>query len=53
MNRKELEHIIRAAGAIANVDRVIILGNQAVLAQFPELSESSESAEFLINIKDR
>jgi len=39
MNRNELEHIIRAAGAIAKVQKVIILGSQAILAQFPNLSE--------------
>lgn len=39
MNRKDLEHIIRAAGEIAGVQKVIILGSQAILAQFPHLSE--------------
>ena len=39
MDRNELEHIIRAAGAIAKVQKVIILGSQAILAQFPNLSE--------------
>ena len=35
MNRTELEHIIRAAGAIADVDELIVVGSQAVLGQFP------------------
>ncbi|MDA0745594.1 MAG: hypothetical protein O2954_03690 [bacterium] len=39
MTRNELEHIIRAAGAIADVTEIIILGSQSILAQFPELSE--------------
>ena len=44
MNRNELEHLIRAAGEIAEVQKVIILGSQAILAQFPNLSEElSES----------
>ncbi|MDZ7336825.1 MAG: hypothetical protein ONB32_16870 [candidate division KSB1 bacterium] len=53
MTRKELEHIIRAAGAIADVDRVIILGSQAILAQYPELSEKSESDKVLLSVEDR
>lgn len=39
MNRSDLEHIIRAAGEIAKVQKVIILGSQAILAKFPKLSE--------------
>jgi hypothetical protein len=39
MNRNELEHIIRAAGEIAQVKKMIILGSQSILAQFPNLSE--------------
>jgi hypothetical protein len=35
MTRQELEHVIRAAGAIAN-DDLIILGSQSILAQFPQ-----------------
>lgn len=40
MNRNELEHIIRAAGEIADVKSLIILGSQSVLGQFPTLAES-------------
>lgn len=44
MNRNELEHIIRAAGEIAGVKKLVILGSQSVLAQFPDFGESfSES----------
>ena len=39
MNRSELEHIIRAAGEIAQVQKVIILESQSILAQFPDLSK--------------
>jgi hypothetical protein len=35
MTRAELEHIIRAAGTIAD-DDVIVIGSQAVLGQFPD-----------------
>ncbi len=40
MNRNELEHIIRAAGDIADVKSLIILGSQSVLGQFPNLADS-------------
>lgn len=40
MNRYELEHIIRAAGDIAEVKSLIILGSQSVLGQFPNPAES-------------
>ncbi|MGH8475303.1 MAG: DUF6036 family nucleotidyltransferase [Methylococcales bacterium] len=35
MKRSELEHLIRAAGAVANEDRLVIIGSQAILGQFP------------------
>lgn len=35
-----MEHIIRAAGEIAGVKILIILGSQSVLGQFPALAES-------------
>jgi len=35
MTRAQLEHIIRAAGTIADVDDVVIMGSQAVLGEFP------------------
>lgn len=40
LNRNELEHIIRAAGEIAGVKTLIIMGSQSVLGQFPDLAES-------------
>ena len=36
MRRSELEHIIRASGAIAQDDEIIIIGSQAILGQFPD-----------------
>jgi hypothetical protein len=36
MQRADLEHIIRAAATIADDDEIIVVGSQAVLAQFPE-----------------
>jgi hypothetical protein len=34
MTRNELEHIIRAAGAIAGTDELVIIGSQAILGSF-------------------
>lgn len=36
MNRQQLEHLIRAAGEIADDDELIIIGSQAILGQYPE-----------------
>lgn len=36
MTRSELEHLIRAAGAIAADDQIIVIGSQSVLGQFPD-----------------
>jgi hypothetical protein len=38
MNRAELEHVIRAASGITGDRDIIVIGSQAVLAQFPEAS---------------
>lgn len=35
MRRSDLEHLIRAAGAISGSRRVIVIGSQAILGQFP------------------
>lgn len=39
MTRKQLEHIIRASGAIAEVNRLVIVGSQALLGSHPEAPE--------------
>lgn len=36
MNRDQLEHVIRAAGDVLGEDRVVIVGSQAALGQFPD-----------------
>ncbi len=36
MKRSELEHVIRASGAIADDDEIIVIGSQSVLGQFPD-----------------
>lgn len=35
MTRPQLEHVIRAAAAITGADRLVIIGSQAVLGQYP------------------
>jgi hypothetical protein len=36
VTRAELEHLIRAAADIADDDAIIVVGSQAILAQFPD-----------------
>ncbi len=36
MQRHELEHLIRAAGAITGADEIIVIGSQAILGAFPD-----------------
>ena len=35
MNRAALEHILRAAAAVADEREIVVIGSQAVLGQFP------------------
>jgi hypothetical protein len=46
MTRSQLEHILRAAGDIADDDEIIVVGSQAVLGQFP-----SAPAELLVSVE--
>ncbi|MCU0758546.1 MAG: hypothetical protein MUF07_04995 [Steroidobacteraceae bacterium] len=36
MTRSELEHVLRAAGAIADDDEIVVVGSQSILGQFPD-----------------
>ena len=36
MKRSDLEHLIRAAGKIAGVREIVVIGSQAILGQFPD-----------------
>lgn len=40
MTRAQLEHLIRAAAAIADDDSIVVLGSQAILGQYPDAPES-------------
>ncbi len=49
MKRHELEHLIRAAGAITGADEIIVIGSQAILAARPDSPEvllRSSEADF-------
>jgi Nucleotidyltransferase of unknown function (DUF6036) len=53
MKRSELEHVIRAAGSIANDTEIVIIGSQSILGQFPDapasLLVSAEADVFPLN----
>ena len=57
MKRSELEHVIRAAGVIADDDTIIVIGSQAILGQFPdapaELCVSTEADVYPLNYPER
>jgi len=57
MNRSQLEHIIRAAGDIAEDAEIVVIGSAAVFAQLPDLPEtvvpSIEADVFPLNKPDR
>ncbi|MFO7535792.1 MAG: DUF6036 family nucleotidyltransferase, partial [Kiritimatiellia bacterium] len=50
MTRHQLEHILRAAGAITDEREIVVLGSQAILGSFPdappELCQSMEADAF-------
>jgi len=53
MKRFELEHLIRAAGTIANDADIVVIGSQSILGQFPDapasLLVSAEADVFPLN----
>lgn len=57
MQRSDLEHLIRAAGTIADDPQLVIIGSQAVLGQFPRaptaLLVSMEADIYPLNHPDR
>ncbi|MGA8261164.1 MAG: DUF6036 family nucleotidyltransferase [Arenicellales bacterium] len=57
MKRRDLEHIIRAAGAVTESDELIIIGSQAILGQWPEapveLLQSTEADIIPVEHPDR
>ena len=57
MTRSELEHVIRAAGAIAEDHEIVVIGSQAILGQFPDAPEalrmSTEADVYPLNFPER
>jgi hypothetical protein len=57
MTRSELEHLIRAAGAIADDGEIVVIGSQALLGQYPNappvLLASMEADLFPLNRPER
>lgn len=57
MTRSELEHLIRAAGAIADDKEIVVIGSQALLGQYPNappvLLASMEADLFPLNRPER
>lgn len=39
MNRRQLEHVIRAAATIAEDPEIVVIGSQAILGKFPDAPE--------------
>ncbi len=40
MKREEIEHLIRAAGAITESDEIIVIGSQSILGAFPDAPDA-------------
>ncbi|MBI5768686.1 MAG: hypothetical protein HZA93_12885 [Verrucomicrobia bacterium] len=40
MTRSQLEHVVRAAGAITDEQKILVLGSQSILGAFPQAPES-------------
>jgi len=40
MKRKEIEHLIRAAGAITESDEIVVIGSQSILGTYPQAPEA-------------
>lgn len=57
MKRTDLEHIIRAAGSIADTRQLVIVGSQAILGSFPdapaELTVSQEADTYPVEAPEK
>ena len=54
MTRFQLEHVIRAAAASANVREIVVIGSQAILGSFPHPPERlQQSMDADVDPKDR
>jgi hypothetical protein len=57
MKRSDLEHVIRAAGAISEDSEIVVIGSQSILGQFPDapssLLRSAEADVFPLHHAER
>ncbi len=57
MTREQLEHIVRASGAITDENIILVLGSQSILGAFPDapgsLCASREADVFPVNSPDK
>lgn len=57
MNRKQLEHLIRASGSVSGCDDIVVIGSQAILGSTinapPELLTSIEADLFPLNAPEK
>ena len=57
MKRTDLEHIIRAAGSIADSQQLVVIGSQAILGSFPdapaELTASQEADTYPLEAPEK
>ena len=57
MTRAQLEHLLRAAGDLADDDEIVVIGSQAILGQFPDapasMRVSAEADLFPLNHPER
>jgi hypothetical protein len=36
MNRRQLEHVLRASGSISGCQEIVVVGSQAILGAYPD-----------------
>jgi hypothetical protein len=57
MNRQQLEHVLRASGAVAATNELVVVGSQAILGAFPDapadVVSSMEVDLFPLNTPER
>lgn len=57
MNRKQLEHILRAAGSVSGSREIVVIGSQAILASYPdapsELLKSMEADVYPLDVPEK
>jgi len=47
MQRSALEHVIRASGAIADDDQIVVIGSQSILGEYPDAPARPKDFEYI------